>query len=683
MNQFTILNKKLQEQVAKMTADSNLFVVDLDKDELWKKYLENFPEGTNPIMRKRTEHNCSACRHFIKSFGNVVSIKNTVVTSIWDFDIPNSKYEPSIKAMSRYVKSLPISDVFITNDLHFGVKKNFEKVLDDIITWEHFYVELSDRFKNISRMTVNEYKSKLHGSRNVFKRSLDEISQDAVISVLELISEKSLYKGDEWKSVLETFHRHQKAYESLSSDKKDLYVWEQSLIAGPVIGKIRNHSIGVLLIDITNGIDIEEAIRKYEAIVAPTNYKRPKAIFTAKMLKDAEKIVTELGYMDSLRRRHATIDDITINNILFADRNVTICGQEGSIFDQMSKQVITNPKKFDRIEEISIYDFVSDVLPNIQNIEVLLENRHASNMVSLIAPQNIDAPSMFKWSNPFSWAYAGNITDCDMKQRVKSLGGDVSGVLRFSIQWNTKHDNENDFDAHCIEPNRNEIYFRNKGIRHSSSGMLDVDIVGPSSQTKDGIAIENITWSDLSQMPEGKYQFFVNNFNHRGGRSGFIAEIEFNGQIHSFAYNKELKQSENVQVADVIYSRKNGFSIVEKIPFSMSSRKIWNLTTNEFYSVSIIMMSPNFWDNQDGIGNKHFFFMLKDCINEEMPNGFFNEYLKNELIVHKRVFEALGSKMRVESSDNQLSGIGFSSTQRNYVVVKVTGHIDRMLKVTF
>ena len=75
--------------------------------------------------------------------------------------------------------------------------------------------------------------------------------------------------------------------------------------------------------------------------------------------------------------------------------------------------------------------------------------------------------------------------------------------------------------------------------------------------------------------------------------------------------------------------------------------------------------------------------MLKGAKNPERPNGFFNEYLNGDLISHKRVFEALGARMRVEDDDNQLSGVGFSSTQRNSVVVRVTGHVNRTLKIIF
>lgn len=345
----------------------------------------------------------------------------------------------------------------------------------------------------------------------------------------------------------------------------------------------------------------------------------------------------------------------------------------------MGSEIPENPKKYTNVEEVGIEKFVKDVLPTAMGIELFLENRHMANMVSLIAPKNADAPTMFKWDNGFSWAYTGNITDSHIKENVKSAGGKVDGDLRFSIQWNDGEYNPNDFDAHCIEPYGYEISYGNKQCYSPSSGVLDVDIINP---TRDVPAVENITYESRMFMKDGTYKFFVHCYTYRGGRSGFKAEVEFDGQIHLFEYNKPLREGEKVQVAEV--TLRNGvFSIKELLPSTVSTKEVWGLKTNQFVPVSVIMFSPNYWNEQEGIGHRHYFFMLKGCVNNEKPNGMFNEFLKNELMEYKRVFEALGSKMHVEDNEDQLSGVGYSATKRNRVLVKVIGASERVIRVMF
>ena len=372
-----------------------------------------------------------------------------------------------------------------------------------------------------------------------------------------------------------------------------------------------------------------------------------------------------------------------MNNILFSNRDTAkrISGGN-SLFDALSKETKSNPKKFDRVEEITIDKFINNVLPTVTDIEAYVENKHTPNFVSLIAPINKDSKTMFKWNNNFSWAYKGNVTDSIIKQNVKNVGGKVDGVLRFSIQWNdTDGYDENDLDAHCIEPNKNEIYYGNKRDTRTT-GMLDVDIINP---TRNVSAVENITWTDINKMADGTYQFYVHCYSNRGGRSGFRAEIEFNGEIYSFDYTTPLRQGQRIYVADV--TLKNGqFTIKTKLLSNASSRsrEIWGVNTNQFVPVSVMCYSPNYWDEQNGIGNKHYFFMLKGCVNDELPNAWYNEFLNNELYPnHRKVLEALSSKAHVLETSDQLSGIGFSSTIRNELVVKVKGTTERVLKIKF
>lgn len=661
---------------------THLFEVELDKDELWNLYLDSFPAGTNEIYRERREYDCSCCRHFIKSIGNVVFIINNKIHTIWEFDTGSTTYQPVVDALDSYVKQFAVTNVFYSKFDLIGVIKNHEQLENgDIKQWDHFYLELPDKFVYYGHETIDTVKGEMRAVKNVFKRSLEEITEDSVKTVLELIAQNSLYRGSEWNATLNKFLECKREYDSIPEEDRNNYLWVKSIEVGSVVGKIRNHSMGTLLVDISQGIGLDTAVRKYEQIVAPSNYKRPKPIFTKKMLEDAKKKISELGYMDSLERRFATLDDITVNDILFANRNAKsrIAGSL-DIFEEMEKDIAVDPKKFSKVEEIGIKDFIDKVLPTAQSIELLFENSLSKNLVSLIAPKNKEAKSMFKWDNAFGWAYTGNITDSSMKENVKAAGGKVEGVLRCSIQWNDEDvHNKSDYDLHVKEPNGNEIYFGNKGRRHSSSGMLDVDIINPR---KDVPAVENIIYSDLNKMPKGTYKFFVNDYSRRTGDSGFRAEIEFNGEIYSFNYNKPLRDGENVIIAEVMFDGEN-FTIKEKIPSSASSKEVWGLKTQQFIPVTTICYSPNYWSVGNGNGNQHVFFMLKDCVNTENPSAFFNEYLNNELTPHRKVMEALGSKLAVVNAEDQLSGVGFSLTKRNEVVVKVNGSTSRVLKIKF
>ena len=439
-----------------------------------------------------------------------------------------------------------------------------------------------------------------------------------------------------------------------------------------------------MLVDISEGRDLDSAVRAYEVVVAPSNYKRSKPIFTQKMLEDAKKTIDELGYGDSLPRRHANLDDITINDILFVNRDSAerVKGA-ADVFTELSKMTFArsgsgSSRRFSRVEEISADTFVNEVLPTASKVEVYLENRHSSNFVSLIAPVNKNAKSMFKWGNNFSWAYAGNITD-SMKERVKSAGGKVDGDLRFSIQWNEDGNDDCDLDAHCKEPNGFEIYYSDR-ISYNTKGQLDVDIIHPGKN----VAVENITWASRRTMKAGTYKFFVHQFSSNGVKNGFRAEIEFDGNIYSYDYPHGMCYGEDVMVAEVTLNANGQFSIKSLIPDSLSTKTVWNLKTNEFVPVSVICYSPNHWSTADNqTGHKHLFFMLKNCINEENPSGMFNEFLTQELYNHRHVMEALGNKLRVDDTSDQLSGLGFALDKRDDVVVKVYGTTERTLKIKF
>lgn len=126
---FTNFRNKLFEHWFEMCKDAEaLFVVDVDGDALYEKYQSAFAPGDNMIYRKRPEHDCSACRHFIKMVGGVVKIKNDfTLETIWGFNAGEKKYQRVCDALDKYVKSFPVKDRFFTKFSQAGRDCDFEQ----------------------------------------------------------------------------------------------------------------------------------------------------------------------------------------------------------------------------------------------------------------------------------------------------------------------------------------------------------------------------------------------------------------------------------------------------------------------------------------------------------------------------------------------------------------------------
>jgi hypothetical protein len=678
---FSTFKLAVQKQFNIMKTHS-LYRVELNKDKLWEVYLNSFPVGTNPIFKERTEHDCNCCKSFIRAVGNMVAIikdkdgKDKLV-SIWDVSVDNF-YQDVANALSKFVKDNAISDLFLSPEATVGTDKTFQQMIDkELRTWNHFHIQLPKDFV----CKGADIASKLGWDRTtkeVMDSSLQKINLEAVDTVLELISQNSLYRGSEHKFAVESFRKLVIGYNA--AENKDLFCWANFKTIPESVSRIKGTVIGTLLTDISEGYELEDCLKSFEQKVAPANYKRPTAPVTKVMIEKAKEKITELGYMPSLDRRPAALKDISINNVIFADRSAKKLMVD--VFDDLASQTSAKVKTIDKVEEISIEDFIKNVLPKVDSVEIMFENKHAGNLVSLITAVNPTAPSMFKWSNSFSWSYAGELAD-SIKERVKKAGGKVDGDLRCSLSWF----NYDDLDFHMIEPNNYEIYFSNRNTKSPSGGMLDVDMNagggrrGDSSSSRS--AVENICYTNRKTMKEGIYKLVVNNYvKVENVDFGFEVEVEFDGIIHTFAYPTAVRNKENVTVAEIKYSISDGFSIIKSISSVQATKTVWNLPTQTFHKVSAMMLSPNFWDDKS-VGNKHYFFMLEGCLNDDKMRGFYNEFLSSELDKHRKVFEMVGSKMVMEGSNDQLSGLGFSSTQRNSILCRVKGNFTRTLKINF
>lgn len=657
-----------------------LFRTAVTGDELWQLYLSSFPEGTNPIYRQRTEHDCGCCRQFIRTIGNVVALTDKGLESIWDVELSDG-YGIVTNALSKRVKEADICDMFMHYENAVGTIKNFEDVLGQVKTWEHFHVILLSTVVK-PKTSIPSLLGEKRTLVELFQRALDTISLEAVDTVLELIDQNSLYRGEESRGVVVAFRAQLTQYQSASTENKRHYPWHAcSFVWQTGLLGIRNTAIGTLLVDLSEGMDVEGAVRSFEAKVAPMNYKRPKALVTPRMIADAKKTIDELGLTTALQRRYARLEDITINNVLFADRS-TRAALSGNVFDELLTETSVKPESFSKVEEVPVERFFSDVLPKATGLSVLVENKHVGNLVSLIAPLDPTALNMFKWDNHFSWSYKGDVTD-SIKERVKTAGGNVVAELCCRLAWS----NADDLDLHMLEAGNSHIYYGSyRRTLSSNGGTLDVDMNGCDQH--DAIApVENIYYEKISTMRPGIYTLKVHCFSKRNNtpdRQGFEVEIESRGETVVFSYSAKVKSQDMIPVATIEVTKDRQVIVrpTSDVQATPRSKKVWGITTNTFVPVNAVMLSPNHWDEQNA-GNKHWFFMLQGCANEDVARGFYNEFLQNELLPHRKVLEMVGSKIMTAPSNQQLSGVGFSSTQRASLLCRVTGAFSRVVRVTF
>ncbi len=678
---FSKVRDKMQAAFALMVADGGkLFTVNPDRDKIWEVYLDAFKE------EDRQGNRCSCCKQFLRSFGGIVSVKNNKMLTLWDFIAEDEEYNDAIKALKDYVNSLRISGIFRNDIPKCGVEKNADPKAG--VVWNHFYLKLPNEFVLKDSGSVC---GEARANKDVLQRSLNEITDDAIETVVEICNQGSIYRGNEFVGMVKEFKKIKEEYKKIKNTKeKENFCWTKSQVLSPALCKIRNSAVGTLLNDLSEGRELDSAVTAYEKIMAPSSYKRTSSPVSAAMINKAKARLEELGLTECLHRRLLTDKDLNVNNALFVDRPKA---KSLDIFDELVKDVAVNPKTLSKVEEISIKDFVDKVLPTAKSVSVLVENRHAGNFVTLVGPQEESGDTLFKWGNNFSWSYAGAVAD-SMRAQVQALGGRVDGVLRFTHSWNHPEAGRNTslMDLHVFLPGSSghkdgchdgypsgqRVGWNNRND-HASGGSQDVDYVNAAPEGH--IPLENISFPDIKKLKDGKYIFKIHNWEFRNPtKSGFRAEIEFGGEIFHYNHPAPLKNKEWVTLAEV--TLKNGvFTIEHKMESKTSSQNIWGVNTERFHKVKAITLSPNFWTNK--IGNKHYFFFLEGCESDGEIRGFYNEMLKEELKPDRKVFEILGSKILVEKTEKELAGLGFSDTLRNTMFVSVEGAFKRNLKIVF
>jgi hypothetical protein len=640
----------------------------LDRDSLWLTFLDSFPAGTNLRFRERSEYDCSTCRGFVKGFGNVVEIDGGQVRSVWSgVSASDPVFSVVAVAMDAFVGTLPLSGIFRSTEAQYGTPRTRTLRDGQVEVWDHLHGRVEKRHRTTD---VGGARGTFDAAVQVFQRGLAELTQHALDTVVDLIDDNALYRGTEHRRAVTEFRSLQNRWTQATDGRAFVFANAMNPAA-----RFRNTVIGTLVQDLSAGVDLEQAVRSFEAKVAPQNYQRPTALITPAMVKAAMKTIDELGIEESLQRRFARLSDMSVTNVLWVDNDTQSRMKDG--IEGLLMQAATTGSAGARLrdakpEEIPVVAFMKDVLPSAASIDLWVANSHEPHFVSLTTGRHPAAPRLFTWDNDFAWSYGGNVTD-SIKERVKRAGGNVTGKLRVSLSWF----NHDDLDLHVYEPDGTHIWYKDK------CNKLDVDMNAHGPYSRD--PVENVTWA--GKITDGEYRIEVNQFHNRDSSDvGFVIETESNGKIEHYSHDRAVGQKETVEVGRMTVAGEviTAFRPGKDMQAGSAGMDLWGITTEQFVPVSTIMYSPNYFDDNE-VGNRHYFFMLKGCVNDQPTRGIYNEFLRGDLQPHRKVFEVLGDRTKCEPSPDQLSGLGFSSTVRNSVVAKVTmtGGRRRLIDIQF
>jgi len=706
---FKEFNTSIKDQFSHMQQVGKLYRTDVTGDQIWDAYINGFTAEQNPVFRHpdSSYHNCNHDRNFIRRYGNVVAIdEENKIVHLFDFDAPEP-YSDAVNAVKDLFKAAKVVNVFVeTFDVLNAMPYSKIKKTDNLFqlghertlkvytpeeaavygmvtagkTYEfnHFHVMLNRENLYFSDKSPESIMGEKRAAAEVFQRLMEEVYVDTIELVIELIEQDSVKNSAHQVEKLVKISELKTEYEKLSESQKTNFCWK--VAESLPYAKLRNESIGTLLVNLSQGMNLDDAVHSYNVMVDSANYMRPKTpIFTEKMKVETEKFIEEKGYLEAFNRRFAVISDINISEVYH--KNVDGKAKNAGLFaDVPTKKTAHRKAEIDGVVEIGIEKFMSDVLPKATKIEALVENKHAENFVAL---HTSDAEKgIFKWNNNFGWTYINGLTGVStIKEEVKKAGGFVEAPFRFSIIWNENGGDIVDLDAHAKEPDGTHIYYGSDFLKSrggynktSMGGQLDVDMRSPIT-----VGVENIYWESTKKLAEGTYKFEVKNFNDRN-HNGFRAELYLNGETYTYVY--EGKLTGTVTVATVEFKNGEFVNVQGHLKEDKTSREVWGVNVNDFHTVKLVSLSPNYW-GENRLGNKHYFFMLDNCKPDAPLSSFHNEFLTGELLEFRKPLQILSDIRKIKPSDKCLAGLGFNATMRNSLVVKVVGTHTRFMKINF
>ena len=401
--------------------------------KLHEIFIDNIPEYA------RQHYRCNACFMFINRVGALVTIDDngTLHSVCWDVPLEEvGMFAPAFNEMKKAVESGTVRNVF-SYDKH-KIPAYIQKDSSDLILgfpstgdWTHFYGILYTRNINLQvEISEKEFRERL----NVSRENLNRWNTPAIKKALAYAGSEDLFATDKVKSQCERLLELIEKYTTtISANGRLRLMWENSYFLYHIGGS----SIGALLDDFQNdNLSDSECIDRYNSKVDPLKYKRSQAAPSEALIKQAEKLISDLGAENSLKRRFALVSDLP--RLLWAPKADEDDNKEyrSGVFSKVkSKENAKDDYELVHNDggKITLVKFMKSVAPGAKRITVMTPAR--GSYAAYTTAVDMEAPCIIKWDskevrNPIS-QYVYNNGSYRTQWNIFESEADCVGIANF------------------------------------------------------------------------------------------------------------------------------------------------------------------------------------------------------------------------------------------------------------
>ena len=378
---YALFERVVAQRVNELGA--TLFRTSASPEALWGHYLMHLPE------EKRQHYNCHGCRRFIQAFGGLASVVGgTLYSALWSELGTPSFFLPSVVALRNLVKHSRITGVFYADEEVWGTPSNWSP--KQARTWRHLSGIQSALRQKHATLTASQREAEKLEEHGMLGRAVAEYRQGLVEEAVRVLRSETLPGSEKAVKIAEWFRER---YDDDNNRR-----WLAIAEAPPGFAHVKTTIISTLLEDVRAGLPFHEIKARWAEKVHPLTYQRATAPPKEGTIREAEKLVAELGLERSLERKFATMADV--QHVLWRPTSPKPEETPGVFGHLKTKRAESEKPRSVELpaQTITWEKFRAKVLPEARTLEVALPR--LGPYYGLVTAKHADAPPILQWDHP-------------------------------------------------------------------------------------------------------------------------------------------------------------------------------------------------------------------------------------------------------------------------------------------